>query len=123
MKDDKDTFNYNYSAINREEIEKIRNKYISTQETNFEKLKRIDMKVINISTISSIFFGLIGAFIFSIGLILSLNFAKYSPGLIFSLTGFILMALTPLVYNVILSKMKKKYAPEILELSEKLLNN
>jgi hypothetical protein len=33
------------------------------------------------------------------------------------------MALTPLVYNVILSKMKKKYAPEILELSEKLLNN
>ena len=39
MKDDKDTFNYNYSAINREEIEKIRNKYISTQETNFEKLK------------------------------------------------------------------------------------
>ena len=83
----------------------------------------IDMKVINISTISSIFFGLIGAFIFSVGLILSLNFAKYSPGLIFSLTGFILMALTPLVYNVILSKMKKKYAPEILELSEKLLNN
>lgn len=123
MKDDKDTFNYNYSAINREEIEKIRNKYISTQETNFEKLKRIDMKVINISTISSIFFGLIGAFIFSVGLILSLNFAKYSSGLIFSLTGFILMALTPLVYNVILSKMKKKYAPEILELSEKLLNN
>lgn len=123
MKDDKDTFNYNYSAINREEIEKIRNKYISTQETNFEKLKRIDMKVINISTISSIFFGLIGAFIFSVGLILSLNFAKYSAGLIFSLTGFILMALTPLVYNVILSKMKKKYAPEILELSEKLLNN
>ena len=123
MKDDKDTFNYNYSAINREEIEKIRNKYISTQETNFEKLKRIDMKVINISTISSIFFGLIGAFIFSVGLILSLNFAKYSLGLIFSLTGFILMALTPLVYNLILSKMKKKYAPEILELSEKLLNN
>ena len=123
MKDNKDTFNYNYSAINREEIEKIRNKYISTQETNFEKLKRIDMKVINISTISSIFFGLIGAFIFSVGLILSLNFAKYSLGLIFSLIGFILMALTPLVYNVILSKMKKKYAPEILELSEKLLNN
>lgn len=121
MQENKESFNYNYSSINKEEVEKIRNKYIRTQESDLDELRKIDAKVSNTSTYISIFIGIIGVLVFGTGLSLVLSFNKFILGIIVSFFGLIIMGTGYLANKFVLSKMKQKYAPRILELSEKLL--
>ena len=74
MQENKESFNYNYSSINKEEVEKIRNKYIRTQESDLDELRKIDAKVSNTSTYISISIGIIGVLVFGTGLSLVLSF-------------------------------------------------
>lgn len=121
MQENKESFNYNYSSINKEEVEKIRNKYIRTQESDLDELRKIDAKVSNTSTYISIFIGIIGVLVFGTGLSLVLSFNKFILGIIVSFFGLIIMGTGYLANKFVLNKMKQKYAPRILELSEKLL--
>lgn len=121
MQENKESFNYNYSSINKEEVEKIRNKYIRTQESDLDELRKIDAKVSNTSTYISIFIGIIGVLVFGTGLSLVLSFNKFILGIIVSFLGLIIMGTGYLANKFVLNKMKQKYAPRILELSEKLL--
>ena len=121
MQENKESFNYNYSSINKEEVEKIRNKYISTQESDLDELRKIDAKVSNTSTYISIFIGIIGVLVFGTGLSLVLSFNKFILGIIVSFFGLIIMGTGYLANKFVLNKMKQKYAPRILELSERLL--
>lgn len=121
MQENKESFNYNYSSINKEEVEKIRNKYIKTQESDLDELRKIDAKVSNTSTYISISIGIIGVLVFGTGLSLVLSFNKFILGIIVSFFGLIIMGTGYLANKFVLNKMKQKYAPRILELSEKLL--
>lgn len=123
MKEKNETFSYTYSSINRQEVEKIRNKYIETKESDFENLKRIDSKITNIATYVSILIGMISSVLFAFGLILCINFSIYSLGLSFSFLGFIFMGLNPLINQIFLTSLRKKHSKEIIELSDKILNN
>ena len=123
MKEKNETFSYTYSSINRQEVEKIRNKYIETKESDFENLKRIDSKITNIATYVSILIGMISSVLFAFGLILCINFSRYSLGLSFSFLGFIFMGLNPLINQIFLTSLRKKHSKEIIELSDKILNN
>ncbi|MBE6348873.1 MAG: hypothetical protein E7064_08045 [Spirochaetaceae bacterium] len=121
MQENKESFNYNYSSINKEEVERIRNKYIRTQESDLDELRKIDAKVSNTSTYISIFIGIIGVLVFGTGLSLVLSFNKFILGIIVSFFGLIIMGTGYLANKLVLNKMKQKYAPRILELSERLL--
>ena len=123
MKEKNETFSYTYSSINRQEVEKIRNKYIETKESDFENLKRIDSKITNIATYVSILIGMISSVLFAFGLILCINFSIYSLGLSFSFLGLIFMGLNPLINQIFLTSLRKKHSKEIIELSDKILNN
>ena len=123
MKEKNETFSYTYSSINRQEVEKIRNKYIETKESDFENLKRIDSKITNIATYVSILIGIISSVLFAFGLILCINFSIYSLGLSFSFLSFIFMGLNPLINQIFLTSLRKKHSKEIIELSDKILNN
>lgn len=85
--ENKESFNYTYSSIHKEEIEKIRNKYIQNQESDLDELRKLDQKVTNTATFGSIVVGIVGL----------------------------------LVNKIITKKMREKYGPRILELSERLL--
>ena len=85
--ENKESFNYTYSSIHKEEIEKIRNKYIQNQESDLDDLRKLDQKVTNTATCGSIVVGIVGL----------------------------------LVNKIITKKMREKYGPRILELSERLL--
>ncbi|MBR6583491.1 MAG: hypothetical protein IKK80_07790 [Treponema sp.] len=85
--ENKESFNYTYSSIHKEEIEKIRNKYIQNQESDLDELRKLDQKVTNTATFGSIVVGIVGL----------------------------------LVNKIITKKLREKYGPRILELSERLL--
>ena len=120
--ENKESFNYTYSSIHKEEIEKIRNKYIKNQESDLDELRKLDQKVTNTATFSSILVGVIGVLVFGTGLSLVLSFGKMILGIIVSFIGLFIMGGGLLVNKIISKKMREKYAPRILELSEKLLN-
>lgn len=119
--ENKESFNYTYSSIHKEEIEKIRSKYIQNQESDLDELRKIDAKVTNTSAYVAILVGIVGVLTFGTGLSLVLSFNKLILGIIVSFFGLVIMGFGYAANKIILNKMTKKYAPRVLELSEKLL--
>ena len=119
--ENKESFNYTYSSIHKEEIEKIRNKYVQNQESDLDELRKLDQKVTNTATFVSIVVGIVGVLVFGSGLSLVLSFGKMILGIIVSFFGLLVMGCALLVNKIITKKLRKKYGPRILELSERLL--
>ena len=119
--ENKESFNYTYSSIHKEEIEKIRNKYIQNQETDLDELRKLDQKVTNSATFCSILVGIAGVLVFGTGLSLGLSFGKMILGIIVSFDGLLVMGCAHLENKFITKKLSEKYGPRILELSERLL--
>ena len=121
MTENKDSFNYTYSSIHKEEIEKIRNKYIADQESDLDELRKIDLSVTNTATFVSIMVGIVGVLVFGIGLTLVLTFGKMILGICIGFVGLVIMGSGLLINRIIIKNLRKKNAPRVLELSEKLL--
>ena len=117
----KETFNYSYSSIRREEVEKIRNKYIQAQEDDLSELRRLDNHITNTATFASIFVGIVGVLVFGTGLSLVLSFSEYISGTIVGFLGLLIMGSGLLINKIILKKLREKYGSRIIELSDKLL--
>ena len=117
----KETFNYSYSSIRREEVEKIRNKYIQNQEDDLSELRRLDNHITNTATFASIFVGIVGVLVFGSGLSLVLSFSEYISGTIVGFLGLLIMGSGLLINKIILKKLREKYGSRIIELSDKLL--
>lgn len=117
----KETFNYSYSSIRREEVEKIRNKYIQAQEDDLSELRRLDNHITNTATFASIFVGIVGVLVFGTGLSLVLSFSEYISGTIVGFLGLLIMGSGLLINKIILKKFREKYGSRIIELSDKLL--
>lgn len=122
-----DKFSYTYSAPSEEEraeIESIRRGYVYEEHTrtDLEKLRALDKKVKNPPMIVSLTIGITGALILGLGMAMVLEWALYVWGIVVGVVGGISVGLAYPVYKRILSKQKRKYGKEILELSNKLLN-
>lgn len=106
-------------------IEQIRNKYSEKQVTKLEKLKALDKKASKKASLFAISFGIVAALILGTGMCLSMKVIgnNISLGIIIGVVGIVLCALNYPLHNMILAKSRKKYAPEILRLSDELLKN
>ena len=64
MENNKDGFNYTYSAKEQEEIKAIREKYFPAEESEdkMAQLRRLDRSVTQKATVVSLIFGTIGIF-------------------------------------------------------------
>ena len=111
-------------------VEKIRTQYTEKETTELDSLKALDAKVKRPANIFAYIFGGISAIIMGcgmslvmtdIGAIVGLGEAMI-PGIAIGLVGMAMALLTYPIYKSILSARKKKYAKEILELSEKMIN-
>lgn len=125
MKDDKFTYGYSAPTENeRKRIEEIKRRYQSEtkEENDFVKLKKLDDKVKKLPMIISLILGIVGTLIFGLGLTMILEWEIWAWGIAVMLVGCIPIALAYPIYNLIFNKNKAKYSDEILELSEKLLN-
>ena len=127
--DEKETsFQYRYSAKEQAEVEQIRNKYLPREESKLEQLRKLDHSASQKAMIWAITLGVIGVLILGTGM--SLCMTKLSGflggtamlvGIPVGIVGIVLVALAYPVYNRILQKERERIAPEILRLSEDLL--
>lgn len=126
MSDNKEIFEYTYSAPTEEEkkqIESIRCEYLGEGKTlsPFEKLKKLNAKVKDTATIVALIFGIVGCLVFGLGLTMVLEWQIWIWGVVLMTVGTIPMLIAYPAYNLTLSRGKKKYGKEILELTEELL--
>ena len=111
-------------------VEKIRTQYTEKETTELDSLKALDAKVKRPANLFAYIFGGISAIIMGcgmslvmtdIGAIVGLGEAMI-PGIAIGLVGMAMALLTYPIYKSILGARKKKYAKQILELSEKMIN-
>ena len=110
-------------------VQKIRTQYTEKQHTELDALKALDAKVKCPANIFAYTYGSVSALIMGagmslvmteIGAILGLANAMV-PGIILGVLGLAMALSTYPIYKRVLSARKKKYGPEILKLSEKIM--
>ncbi|MBO5040155.1 MAG: hypothetical protein J6D09_03555 [Clostridia bacterium] len=132
--ENKESFNYTYSAKEQEEIKAIRKKYERPKESesSMEKLRRLDESVTRKATVVSLIFGVIGALVmgFGMSLVMEEKFAELLGmvggtamlvGIPAGLVGIALVALAYPMYDRIVKKERERIAPEILRLTDELM--
>ena len=123
------TFQYTYDAKMSQEVQRIRQKYLPHEQTDLQKLKALDAKVKRAPDVFAYIYGSISAIIMGAGMSLVMtDIGAYFgivdsmiPGIGIGLVGMALALTTYPIYKAMLTARKKKYAPQILELSEKLI--
>ena len=109
--------------------QKIRAQYTEKQYTELDALKALDGKVKKPANVFAYTYGSISAIVMGsgmslvmtdIGAIIGLESAMV-PGIAIGLIGMAMALTTYPIYKKLLSSRKKKFAPQILELSEKLI--
>ena len=122
------SFEYTYSAGQRQEIEAIRKKYLPKEEDKMEQLRRLHYSATQKAQAASIAIGVLGALVLGTGMSLimtdlgsALGHWVMVIGILAGILGLILVALAYPIYNSVLRKERQRIAPEILQLSEELL--
>ena len=117
-------FVYRYSAQNNREVERIRERYLPRTESPMERLKRLDRTVQNAGRVPAITVGVIGALIFGVGLCFGLDVLAGAPFLpyLLGVAGLCLMIPVYPVYRACAKRRRERLAPEILRLSDEILN-
>ena len=118
-----DSFEFTYSAPEQEEIRRIREKYLPPQEhrSKLERLRELDEGVTRRGTVVSLVLGVVGTLILGAGMSLCLVWARYLPGVSLGLLGMAMAACAYPAYVRITRREKERVAPEILRLTEELM--
>ena len=109
-------------------VEKIRSQYTEQEHTELDDLKALDAKVKRPARIFGYTYGSIGAVVMGagmslvmtdIGAILGMK-GTLIPGIVVGIAGLIISCTTYPIYKKILTSRKKKYAHQIMELSDRI---
>ena len=110
-------------------VQKIRTQYTGKQHTELEALKALDAKVKKPGKVFGFVYGSIGAIVMGsgmslvmtdIGTVLGLT-ETLIPGIAVGAVGLAMVLTTYPICRKILNSRKKKFAPQIMELSGKLM--
>ena len=110
-------------------VEKIRSQYTQTEYTDLDALKALDAKVKKPANVFGYTYGSIGAIVMGAGMSLvmtdigaMLGITKTMvPGITVGIVGLVMVLTTYPICRKLLASRKKKYAPQILELSERVM--
>ena len=112
-------------------VQKIRTQYVDKEHTQLDELKALDAKVKRPVNVFAYIFGSISAIIMGsgmslvmtdIGSVVGIENAMV-PGIIIGIVGMFLAIINYPVYKGILTSRRKKYAAQIMELSDKIISN
>jgi uncharacterized membrane protein YuzA (DUF378 family) len=129
--ENKENFNFIYSAQQQKEVEAIRKKYLTTEEDKMQRLRKLHAIPTQKAQTASLVVGVIGALIMGTGMSFIMTdlgqiFGGYSDlsmiiGIVVGLVGMVPVALAYPIYDRVLKKQREKIAPEILRLTDELL--
>ena len=111
-------------------VQKIRTQYTERENTQLDALKALDKKVKKTANVFAVVFGSISAVVMGsgmslvmtdIGSIIGIESPMF-PGIIIGVVGLVMALLTYPMYKKILNSRKKKYANEIIKLSDNIMN-
>lgn len=111
-------------------VQNIRAQYVEKEASDLDALRRLDGKVKRPVQIFSYVCGAISALVMGSGMSLvmtdiaekiGLSSDMMVPGILIGIVGLALAILNYPLHNLLMKKRKKKYAAEILALSEKIL--
>ena len=110
-----------------QQVSEIRSRYAakSVSEEKIDKLTRLDRQARRPAEIFAYTFGTLGALVLGVGMCLAMEIiGSLMPlGIVIGVIGIVMVAINYPIYKRILSQRKKKYAPEIVALSDELLNH
>ncbi len=116
------------SITEKQMVESIREEYVERKATKLDELQSLDRKVARPAEIFAYTFGSAGSLVLGTGMCLAMkqigaSLAYAMPlGIGIGLVGIAMVSATYFLYKKILTKRKKKYAPQILALTDELLN-
>ena len=129
--ENKEGFSYTYSAAQQQEIQNIRDKYIPKDEDKMEQLRKLHRSASQKAQVWAIGIGIVGTLILGTGMSLAMTdlgvilgasvIFTMLLGIIVGIAGMLLVALAYPVYNYVLKKERARIAPEILRLTDELL--
>ena len=111
-------------------VQKIRTQYTEKEHTQLDALKELDQKVKRPANVFAYVFGSISAIVMGAGMSLVMTDIGTTvgmenamlPGIVIGVAGLALALLTYPIHKRILSSRRKKYAEEIITLSNHILN-
>ena len=129
--ENKEGFEFTYSAKEQEEIKRIRKKYATPveEEDKMAQLRRLDAGVYSKATTAALVIGIIGALVMGLGMSLVMTDIGVALGTILAMIvgvgigviGVVLICLAYPMYTRTLKKEREKIAPEILRLTDELM--
>ena len=110
-------------------VQKIRTQYTEKQHTELDELKALDAKVKKPANVFAYTYGSVSAVVMGSGMSLVMTdigatiglASAMVPGIAIGVVGMGMALSTYSIYKKMLNSRKKKYAPEILKLSEKIM--
>ena len=122
------SFEYTYSAKRHQEVEEIRKAYLPKEEDKMEQLRRLHAIPMQKAQAAALAVGIIGALILGTGMRICMTelgaaleeFAMVM-GILVGIAGMIPVAFAYPLYSRILKKERNKIAPEILRLTDELM--
>ena len=112
-------------------VQKIATQYTSVEHTQIDELKRLDAKVKRPANVFAYTVGTIGTIVMGSGMSLVMTDIgsviglsdSLIPGIVVGVIGMAMCLVNYPIYKSILNNRKKKFAPRILELSEKIMKS
>ena len=111
-------------------VQKIRTEYTEKENTELDDLRELDRKVKRPANVFSVVFGSISAIIMGAGMSLVMTDMgamigiekPMTPGIVVGVVGLVCAIANYPLYKSILSSRRKKYADEIIALSDKIMS-
>lgn len=124
MKKEDTSFTYEYSAQMQEEVMKIRDKYLPPKEDEISLLRKLDEQAERLGVLTAVSIGVFGIMLFGLGMTCVLKWKAYFvEGVVLGIIGMIMMGMALPLNRYIIKKQREKLAPQVLELTERLLQN
>ena len=111
-------------------VEKIRTQYTEKQHTELDQLKELDRRVTRPAVVFAYVYGAISTLIMGAGMSLVMTEIgtilgladSLVPGIAIGIVGMVMALTTYPIYKAMLNARRKKFAPQIMELSERIMN-
>ena len=129
MMSEKNTFSYTYNAKENQEVLDIRKKYLPREQSKLDALKALDAKVKRPANVFAYTYGSVGAIIMGVGMSLIMTeigaviglAGTMVPGIAIGVAGMVMALTTYPIYKSLLRSRRKKYAPEIMALTDEIM--